>query len=429
METPVNDAAMPTLSPTGAQALYEEREKRNALVIELKEPDRVPIAYSSAFWHARQAGITNRTAMYDYEALAAAVRRVVLELQPDSVNSPFGSVALGPTLEVLGYKGYEWPGHGLPDDRPYQYIDREYMRADEYDYFIEDPSWFYFTRYLPRATEAYAPLARLPQFAGRTSVRIPFFSRYFGEPDVASALAKIAEAGAEANKMLQRSAAFDQELRALGFPLSRHASCTAPYDYFGDFLRGSKGIMLDIFRRKEKLLEAMERVIPMLVRDAVQMAAANGGKLVFIPLHWGIDGFMSVDQFKTFYWPQLRKVMMGLIDNGLVPLVFWEGKCDSRMDIIADIPRAKCIYYFESSDLFEAKAALGDVVCLRGGVPATMLIAGTPQEIREHCRKLCEVVGKDGGFMLDASSGIPEEAKAENVRAMFQAVRDYGRYD
>jgi hypothetical protein len=425
----MNDAASLPVEPGEAQRLYAERERRNAAVIELQQPDRVPIAYSSAFWHARQAGITNRTAMYDYEALAAAVRKVVLDLQPDSVNSPFGSTALGPTLEVLGYKGYEWPGHGLPDDRPYQYIDREYMRADEYEAFIEDPSWFYFTRYLPRATEAYAPLAKLPQMAGRTSVRIPFFSRYFGDPEVAAAMAKIIQAGVEANRMLQRSAAFDRELHEMGFPLSRHASCTAPYDYFGDFLRGSRGIMLDLFRRKDKLLQAMERVIPMLVRDAVQNAQANGGRLVFIPLHWGVDGFMSVEQFKIFYWPQLREVMQGLMDNGLVPLVFWEGKCDSRLDIIADIPRGKCIYYFEGSDLFRAKAALGDIVCLRGGVPGTLLITGTPQEVRELCRKLIKEVGKGGGFMLDASSGIPEEAKPENVRAMFRAARDFGRYD
>ncbi len=415
-------------NPTEAQQRFAERERRNAAVVALQEPDCVPIAFSSNFWHARRAGITNKTAMYDYEALADATRKVVLELQPDSVNSPFGGTALGPTLEILGYKGYEWPGHGLPDDRPFQYIDREYMKGDEYDDFIEDPSWFYFTRYLPRVCEAYEPLARMPQLAGRTSVRIPFFSRYFGEPAIETAMATIAKAGREANKMLDRSAVFDRELKELGFPLSRHASTTAPYDSFGDFLRGSKGIMLDMFRRKDKLLAAMEKVVPMLVRDATEVARVNGGPIVFIPLHWGVEGFMSVEQFKLFYWPPLKKVMMGLIDNGLVPLIFWEGKCDSRLEVIADIPKGKCIYYFEGSDLFKAKAVLGDVVCLRGGVPATMLIAGTPTEIREHCRKLIKIVGKGGGFMLDASSGIPEEAKTENVLAMFQATRELGRY-
>jgi len=419
--------AAPT--PAEAQKLYGERERRLADVLALRQPDRVPISYSSNFWHAKYVGITNRTAMYDYEALAAATRRVILELQPDSVNSPFGTTALGPTLEMVGYRSYQWPGHGLPDDRPYQYLDHENMRAEEYDDYIEDPSWFFFTRYLPRVCDAYAPLAKLPQLAGRSSVRIPFFSRYFGDPAVAGALAKIAAVGEEATRMLNRASAFDQELKALGFPLSRHASTTAPYDYFGDFLRGSKGIMLDLFRRKDKLLEAMERVAPMLIRDAVQTARANSGNIVFIPLHWGLDGFMSLDQFKVFYWPQLRKVMMGLIENGLTPFVFWEGKCDSRMETIADVPKGTCIYWFERSDLFRAKAVMGDVVCLRGDVPGSMLIAGTPDEVREYCKKLIRIVGKGGGFMLDASSGVPEESKTENVFAMFRAAKEFGRYD
>lgn len=51
------------------------------------------------------------------------------------------------------------------------------------------------------------------------------------------------------------------------------------------------------------------------------------------------------------------------------------------------------------------------------------------QEVRGYCRKLIEVVGKSGGFMLDASTGIPETAKNENVFAMFHPAHDFGRYD
>jgi len=324
----------------------------------------------------------------------------------------------------VGYRSYQWPGHGLPNDRPYQYLDHENMRAEEYDDFIEDPSWFYFTRYLPRVCEAYEPLAKLPQLAGRTSVRIPFFSRHFGDPQVAAALVKIAAVGEEATRMLNRASAFDQELKELGFPLARHASSTAPYDYFGDFLRGSKGIMLDLFRRKDKLLEAMERVVPMLIRDAVQTARVNSGNIVFIPLHWGLDGFMSPKQFTTFYWPQLQKVILALIDAGMYPHVLWEGDCGSRLDVIRDVPKGKCVYFFERTDLFRAKEVLRDRVCIRGGIPAATLIAGTPAEVRERCKKLFDAVGDGGGFILDASVGVPDEARPENVRAMFECAKE-----
>lgn len=423
------DAMSTADESAGASQRYAAREKRVADAIALRQPDRVPLSYMSQFWHAKYAGITNRTAMYDYEALAAAVRRVALELQPDAVVSPFGMTALGPTFELIGYRSYRWPGHGLPDDRPYQYIDHENMLGEEYDEFIQDPSWFCFTRYLPRVSDAYAPLAKLPQLAGHTSIRMPFYTANFGDPAVAAALGQIAEAGKEGMKMVVRALAFQEELKGLGFPLGISSTTTAPYDYFADYLRGSKGIMLDIYRRRDKLLEAMEKLVPMLIRDAVTWSSRSPCKIVMVPLHWGIDGFMSIEQFKSLYWPQLRKVIIGLIDNGITPLVFWEGCCDSRMEIIADVPKGKCIYWLERSDIFRAKAILGDVVCLRGGVPAAMLMGGTPAEIRDCCQKLIQVVGRGGGFMLDASVGIPAESRSENVFAMFQAVRDFGRYD
>ncbi|NNN19288.1 MAG: hypothetical protein HKL84_05475, partial [Acidimicrobiaceae bacterium] len=109
----------------------------------------------------------------------------------------------------------------------------------------------------------------------------------------------------------------------------------------------------------------------------------------------------------------------------LVPLVLWEGDCTTRLETIADIPAGKAIYWFERTDLFHAKEVLGDVVCLRGNVPASMLNTGTPEEVRDYCRKLIEGVGKNGGFILDGGIGIPDEARLENVRAMFQSVHDF----
>ena len=105
-------------SPNGkAIALHSERSKRIADVIALRQPDRVPMIYNSAFWHATYAGISFRTAMYDYGALSAAFRKVVLALEPDAVSSPFGLVALGPVLDLVGFRGYQWPGHGLISHR------------------------------------------------------------------------------------------------------------------------------------------------------------------------------------------------------------------------------------------------------------------------------------------------------------------------
>jgi uroporphyrinogen-III decarboxylase len=134
---------------------------------------------------------------------------------------------------------------------------------------------------------------------------------------------------------------------------------------------------------------------------------------------------MSSSQFKTFYWPTLRKLMMALIDAGLIPVPLWEADCTSRLETIADIPRGKAVYWFERTDLVRAKEVLGDVVCLRGNVPTSLMVTGRPDEVDTYCRRLIEKVGRGGGLILDAACGIPDEAKPENVRAMFEAARKY----
>jgi hypothetical protein len=79
-----------------------------------------------------------------------------------------------------------------------------------------------------------------------------------------------------------------------------------------------------------------------------------------MPLHKGMDNFMSGKQFETFYWPTFKKVMMGLINEGCIPMPFAEGLYNNRLEIIKDLPRASVIWYFEATDMARAKKVLGN---------------------------------------------------------------------
>lgn len=76
---------------------------------------------------------------------------------------------------------------------------------------------------------------------------------------------------------------------------------------------------------------------------------------VLMPLHRSADGFIPPEQFRTFYWPTLRKFLVGLIDGELTAWVFFEVDYTSRLNIIRDIPAGKAIHYFERTDIFRAK--------------------------------------------------------------------------
>jgi uroporphyrinogen-III decarboxylase len=147
-----------------------------------------------------------------------------------------------------------------------------------------------------------------------------------------------------------------------------------------------------------------------------------------MPLHKGADGFMSQEQFGTFYWSSLRAVIMGLIDEGFVPLLFGEGKMDSRLErIAADLPKGKTVWILDRTDMTHAKATIGKVSAIQGNVPLSILQTGTPEQVTEYCRRLIEVAAPGGGFILD-SGAVLHEGNQENIRAMIQAAHDYGTY-
>ena len=410
------------------EELFKERTKRVEDAIQLKVPDRVPFLPFFSFFPAKYAGISFEQAMYDYDKLAEVYKKAITDFQPDMYTNPYGLISVGPTLEVLDYKQLKWPGHGVDPNITFQFVEGEYMKAEEYDAFLFDPSDFMLRTIFPRLFGALETFKMLPSISSAFYLRTVLRVAVLGIPEVAAAFERLLKAGAEAQRMIAEANSFVEEMKRLGFPCQFGSTAYAPFDYIGDFLRGTRGIMLDMYRNPDKLLEAVEKALPIMIEGGVSAAKRSGIPRVFIPLHKGAHGFMSLEQFKTFYWPTLHKLILTLIDEGLTPCPFFEGDYTDRLEIIKDIPKGKAIYLFEQTDIFKAKEILGDRVCIRGNVPAALLCTATPQEVRDYCQKLIDVVGRGGGFIMDGSIGIPDEAKPENVKAMADFTREYGVY-
>jgi uroporphyrinogen-III decarboxylase len=185
--------------------------------------------------------------------------------------------------------------------------------------------------------------------------------------------------------------------------------------------------MLDMYRKPDALIKACEKLLPFMFEIAVNATKVSGNPRVFIPIHKGLDGFMSLEQFERFYWPTLRELMVALINEGLNPCPLWEGDCTSRLEVIKDIPPGKACYAFEATNLIKVKEVLGGRICIRGNVPLSILMTGTPEDVRQYCKRLIDRVGKDGGYIMDSSTGL-DDAKPENVKAMFEFTKEYGQY-
>ena len=412
----------------GAEKSYKERATRIKDAIQLKKvPDRVPVYLSAGFFPAYYSGMTPQEVMYDYDKLYAAWKKYVLDFEPDA-HGGAGTPGPGKLFEILDYKLYAWPGHGVSPNHSYQCLEGEYVKADEYDALIQDPSGFFRSVYLPRIFGALEPFKRLSPLTNILEIVWTGGNlRPYGFPDVQAAYKALLEAGGEALKWRETTDAYNKEMAESGFPNFFGGATKAPFDVLGDTLRGTKGIMLDMYRQPDKLFKALEAMTPLMIKMGVSAAKTNGNPLVFIPLHKGADGFLSDKQFKTFYWPTFRKVLMGLIGEGCVPFAYAEGGYNSRLEIITDLPRGKVLWAFDMTDMAKAKEILGDTACIGGNMPIALLSVGTPQQVKDYAKKLIDTVGKDGGYIM-INGAVMEEAKPENVRAMIDATKEYGVY-
>ena len=95
-----------------------------------------------------------------------------------------------------------------------------------------------------------------------------YFAAY-GDPEVQAALGALMDAGNEIGRWMTAVKACDDEALAAGFPSMRGGSARAPFDEIGDTMRGTQGIVMDMFRQPDKLIEAMERLTPLIIADGV----------------------------------------------------------------------------------------------------------------------------------------------------------------
>ena len=410
------------------EAAYRERVTLIKDAIQLRHiPNRIPICPSAGFFPNEYAGITMYDAMYDYEALSNAWECYHRDLEPDAYNGPT-TIVPGKVLDILDLKLYRWPGHGVDKEREYQFVEDEYMKAEEYQDLIDDPTGFFLTVYFPRIFGSLKPFETFPLLPPVNEIPvIPPTVMRFGTDAMQGAFQSLGQAGEEALRWRAAVGKISGRIMGRGFPAFTGGFTKAPFDVIGDSLRGTTGVMLDIFRHPDELKEACERLTPMMVKSGVAACRANNHIMPFIPLHKGADSFMSDEMFRTFYWPTMRKVIIGLINEGMVPLLFAEGSYNDRLDVISDIPKGKAVWWFDRTDMKRAKETVGQVACLAGNMPLDLLCTGTPNQVESYCKDLIEVAAPGGGFIFSSGAGM-QGSKPENVKAMIASVREYGVY-
>ncbi|OGO32729.1 MAG: hypothetical protein A2Z29_07925 [Chloroflexi bacterium RBG_16_56_11] len=408
-----------------ARAKHDASVDRTIKAIKLEIPDRVPVHIPAGTFPAYYAGYDLKTIMYDVEKMREAWLKFARDFDTDGMAG--AGTSSGGFMDALGTRTMKWPGHGLPDDATLvQFVEEEYMKADEYDAFLDNPTDYYIRYFLPRTHEAFAPLAKLSSLSSYMGIAGQLVMAA-GDPDfkkMVRALVKANEANVKWGKV---SAECTRVCREMGFPAGGGGMALAPFDTIADMFRGTRGSVMDMYRQPEKLLEACDRIMPLSLDAAIKGADMGDSPFVFIPMHKGDDMFMSDKQFEKFYWPSYKRLLLGLIDEGLVPSPIVDGTYNRRLEYIKDLPRTGVFWVFEKTDMALAKKVLGGHTCIGGNVTGSLICKGTPEDVRKYCRWLIDTCAPGGGYVLSMGVSV-DKADPANFQAMIETAKTYGQY-
>jgi uroporphyrinogen-III decarboxylase len=410
------------------EELYKERDQRLADAIDLKVPDRVPIDMSFGYFPARYTNQPFSIVYYEPQKWCEAVKKTVVDFQPDSLFYIQG-LQPGKALEKLDPKTQRWPGHGVSENTGNQAIEGEFMKADEYDLVMKDSTNFTLRYMMPRTVGSMEAWANFPDFsdAARGQMGAMMLAEALARPDLAASIATLQEVGREIAEWRKTLPDINAEVEELGFPVGGMGAGGSPYDQVMNGFRGMPGTMTDMYRQPDRLHELIDYFLQTSLKRIAAMPYREHHKRSFMATHRGSDGFMSHKQFEEFYWPGLKAIILAAIDKGIIPCIFFEGDWTTRIEYLLELPKGRIMAHFDSTDIFRAKDILKGHMCIRGNFPGSLLTAGTPDEVKEHVKKLIDYVGKDGGYVM-CPRVVPDFAKPENLHAMIDYTKEYGVY-
>jgi uroporphyrinogen-III decarboxylase len=397
--------------PQDMEQLYQQRLKRYVTAMRNEKPDRIPIRPFVAEFTARYAGYTCQDVAHDYNKAFEAAVKTARDFQWDAVVANMVYVWTG-LAQAAGLRYYGIPGIHIPADKGFQYREppeeKAFMKADEYDALIADPTGFLYNTWLPRVSTEVSKIGEASTYRNNLAM-------------VKSAMA-----------MLQYFYAFGPQVARLRSECGTASAIAgifkAPFDILADKLRGYIGLTMDMQTQPKKVLQACEALMPHLVHVGLTSCDPSGLVPIGFWMHRGCVPFVNPKQFESHYWPTLKPCIEELWKNGHQTLFYAEGRWKHHFDTFRELPDRSIVYHCDQDDILEVHRRLHDKFAISGGIPNMLLSWGKPEEVREFVLRVIKEVAKDGGYIMDAGAIMQDDTSVENMQVMTQVCREHGVY-
>ena len=187
--------------------------------------------------------------------------------------------------------------------------------------------------------------------------------------------------------------------------------------------------------RPDYIKEVFDRQSQIAIRNLEKINAVVGDKIDVVYVcgtDFGTQNsqFCSVETFRDLYLPYYQRMNDWIHANtnwktfkhscGAV-FPFMESFIDCGFDIINPVQISAT-----DMDPKTLKATFGDRITFWGGGVDTQhtLPFGTPDQVRDEVRRLCDIFGENGGFVFNTVHNIQANVPVENVVALMETLKE-----
>jgi len=357
----------------------------------VKPNDRseIPIYPHLLTFPGAYAGMTQKQIIDDPKCWFAALDKFF-----EGIGKPDVAIATTP-VDVIFLMGLEMrrPGYEIGENEQYQFIEKPQMDAADYEDIVKNGWLKWYNRYVGRI--------QIPPLKSNFSITMRWI-----------------KVGVNSGKVckfyVQRGIA----------PLSY--SALAPVFDTLSMVRSFSEFIYDLADKPGLIHDVLRKGTPELIKLTItNVKRAKGDKAGIFAMRSDMNT-ISPALFDEFVFPYLKEIIEEFYKAGIRSVLHADNNWLPVLDRFLSLPKCSIMFEFDGvTDIFKAADILEGHISLRGDVKNTMLAFGTYDETREYCEKLITEIGlKKGGFMLGSGCEVPLNAKAENIKAMFDSLKN-----
>lgn len=384
------------------EKLYQERKQRIDIAMHNGQADRVPVMSLVSTWAVYYSGYTLKEVMDDEKKEDEVIEKLMDDLSFDGLFTSLLVNRSTVIYDTLGGGTYAKSKEGMRQTKPGSI---KIMHEDEYPELIKDPYNFLLNTIFPR---------RYKLLNG------PYSNEKYEK--FCGALKTVNEENTKSKRYVNMA-------KNKGIVFGSQANFFNPVDIILDFLRDFDGIISDIKRRPEMVRDAGLALVQYCI-DSVESSGIRPepGKTIFVPMH--LPQFLGPKDFEKVYWPSFIKLARYFTEKGYVIRYYFERNYEHLYDYLQELPKGQIVGLFEGDDLRKAKKRLGGTMAIAGGMPTNLLNLGSKEECISYAKSLIDDLAPGGGYLFTTDKIMlsPSDGKAENLKAVLEAVHEYGVY-